>query len=303
MLLIAGGQADPSLHALAEAAQALGRSWVDLRVPTGSSPPFHWDLEADPSPDAPQPPSPPWGDGPPPRGAFIRQDVFAPLDDPRPEVSTRALGWYSAVQGWLLAHPEVRLFNRDITPVPFNKPAALLRARANGLRVPPTWVSNDAAQLAPRLSEACIAKPVAGGGLCQTLDEALQAAPRPVQGQPAFLAMPALVQPRLVAPELRIFVVGAQTFAFEVRSPSLDYRALQDADVQPVPVPSRAAQPLHALMREFRMDFGAADFKTDPDDGDLVFLELNTSPMFARFDAACGGALCRAMVEHLSTDA
>ena len=35
----------------------------------------------------------------------------------------------------------------------------------------------------------------------------------------------------------------------------------------------------------------------------LVFLELNTSPMFARFDAACGGALCRAMVEHLSTDA
>ena len=195
----------------------------------------------------------------------------------------------------------MRLFNRDITPVPFNKPAALLRARANGLRVPPTWVSNDAAQLAPRLSEACIAKPVAGGGLCQTLDEALQAAPRPVQGQPAFLAMPALVQPRLVAPELRIFVVGAQTFAFEVRSPSLDYRALQDADVQPVPVPSRAAQPLHALMREFRMDFGAADFKTDPDDGDLVFLELNTSPMFARFDAACGGALCRAMVEHLSS--
>ena len=49
------------------------------------------------------------------------------------------------------------------------------------------------------------------------------------------------------------------------------------------------------------MDFGAADFKTDPDDGDLVFLELNTSPMFARFDAACGGALCRAMVEHLSS--
>ena len=70
---------------------------------------------------------------------------------------------------------------------------------------------------------------------------------------------------------------------------------------EPVPVPSRAAQPLHALMREFRMDFGAADFKTDPDDGDLVFLELNTSPMFARFDAACGGALCRAMVEHLSS--
>jgi hypothetical protein len=309
MLLIAGGQADPNLHALAEAAQALGSPWVDLRVPTGSSPSFHWDLVADPPPggadraSSAPPLSPPWGDGPPPRGAFIRQDVFAPLGDPRPEVSTRALGWYSAVQGWLLAHPEVRLFNRDITPVPFNKPAALLRARAAGLRVPATWVSNDAARLASRLGEACIAKPVAGGGLCQTLDEALGEASRSPRGQPAFLAMPALVQPRLVAPELRIFVVGAQTFAFEVCSPSLDYRALQDADVQAVPVPSRAAQPLHALMREFRMDFGAADFKTDPDDGELVFLELNTSPMFARFDTACAGALCRAMVEHLSTAA
>ncbi len=304
MLLIAGGQADPSLHALAEAAQALGSSWVDLRVPTGSSPAFHWDLEADPAPaGAARPTSLPWGDGPPPRGAFIRQDVFAPLDDPRPEVSTRALGWYSAVQGWLLAHPEVRLFNRDITPVPFNKPAALLRARAAGLRVPATWVSNDASRLSARLGEACIAKPVAGGGLCQTLDEALGEASSAPQGQPNFLAMPALVQPRLVAPELRIFVIGSQPFAFEVRSPSLDYRALQDADVRAVPVPSRAAQPLQALMREFRMDFGAADFKTDPDDGDLVFLELNTSPMFARFDMACGGALCRAMVGHLTGSA
>ena len=302
MLLIAGGLADPSLHALAEAAHALACPWADLRVPADSSPPFPWDLDADPAPPGMTAPmmSPPWGDGPLPRGAFIRQDVFAALGDPRPEVSTRALGWFASVQGWLLAHPEVQLFNRAITPVPFNKPAALLRARAAGLPVPPTWVSNDLPRLDARLPEACIAKPVAGGGLCQTLDDALREAPRAARGQPGFLAMPALVQPRLVSPELRIFVVGQQTFAFDVRSPSLDYRAQQDADVHAVPVPSRAAQPLHALMREFRMDFGAADFKTDPDSGELVFLELNTSPMFARFDAACGGALCRAMIEHLT---
>lgn len=298
MLLIAGGLADPSLHALAEAAHALACPWVDLRVPADSSPPFHWDLSLDPAPPDLRgyAVAAPWGDGPLPHGAFIRQDVFAALGDPRPEVATRALGWFAAVQGWLLAHPEVLLFNRDITPVPFNKPAALLRARAVGLPVPSTWVSNDRPRLEARLAEACIAKPVAGGGLCQTLDDALREAPGPAP----FLAMPALVQPRLVAPELRIFVVGEQTFAFDVRSPSLDYRAQQDADVHAVPVPSRAAQPLHALMREFRMDFGAADFKTDPDSGELVFLELNTSPMFARFDAACGGALCRAMVEHLT---
>lgn len=284
MLLIAGGLADPNLQALAQAAGDLALPWVDLRHPEGSSPPFHWDLDAADR-------VPPWGEGPWPSGAFIRQDVFAAMGDPRPEVPQRALGWFAAVQGWLLAQPDVRLFNRHIVPTAFNKPAALLRARAAGLRIPATWVSNDTARLRPRQAQPCIAKPVAGGGLCQTLDDAMAGVQAP------FSAMPALVQPRLEAPEYRVFVAGAEAFAFEVRSPSLDYRALQDAELHAVPVPPEA-QALRCLMAEFGMDFGAADFKTAPD-GQLVFLELNTSPMFARFDATSQGALCRAMVRHL----
>lgn len=92
MLLIAGGQLDANLRALAQAAHAMSVPCIDLCVPTGSSPLFHWDLEATSAPL-------PWGDGPPPRGAFIRQDVFAAMADPRPEVSQRALGWFTAVQG------------------------------------------------------------------------------------------------------------------------------------------------------------------------------------------------------------
>jgi hypothetical protein len=295
LLLIAGGLPDPNLHALAQAAANMAVAWVDLRVPAEASPPFHWDLgQGDPQNASLGPALPPWGEGPRPTGAFIRQDVFAAMDDPRPEVSQRATGWFAAVQGWLLAHPEVRVFNADIAAVAFHKPAALQRARAAGLRTPPTWVSNDMARLRPRLPDAVIAKPVAGGGLCQTLAEALDGVEAP------FSAMPALVQPRLVAPEIRLFVVGAHSFAFEVRSPSLDYRALQDAQLEAVEVPPQA-KALRALMTEFRMDFGAADFKTDPDTGELVFLELNTSPMFARFDQAAGGALCRAMVQTLTS--
>jgi len=45
------------------------------------------------------------------------------------------------------------------------------------------------------------------------------------------------------------------------------------------------------------LDFGAADFKTDPDAGELVFLELNTSPMFARFnEVSQGTTLCRMLM-------
>ena len=110
MLLIAGGQLDANMRALAQAAQVMSVPCIDLCVPPASSPLFHWDLDAPPD-------ACPWGDGPLPRGAFIRQDVFAAMADPRPEVSQRALGWFTAVQGWLMAHPQVRTFNADMAAV------------------------------------------------------------------------------------------------------------------------------------------------------------------------------------------
>lgn len=293
MLLIAGGLLDPNLQALADAAADLGVAWVDWRHPKEASPPFHWDLtQPDHGPDADLPS--PWGPpGSRPRGAFIRQDVFAALADPRPEVAQRALGWFTAVHGWLLAHPGIRHFNPDMSPHALNKPAALLRARRHGLRIPDTTVSNDTVWLNARLARPTIAKPVAGGGLCQTLDEALATV------QADYCAMPALIQPRLASPEMRVFVVGTAAHAFELQSPSLDYRAEQDAQISRAPLPEPQLASLRALMRDLRMDFGAADFKTDPDTGELVFLELNTSPMFARFNQVSEGRLAADMVRQL----
>jgi hypothetical protein len=289
MLWITGGVADPNLQALADAAEALGLAWQDGRLPPGVSPPFHWDL------NAPLGERPPWGEGALPHAAFHRHDVFSPQVDPRPVVSERATGWTAAIEGWLLAHPQVRALNAGIRPVAYNKPASLLRARAAGLRIPPTWVSNDVARLRARQALGPgIAKPVAGGGHCQTLEEALE----PLATELAHSAMPALIQPRLVAPECRVFVVGRQAFAFAVSSPSLDYRVHQDAEVWPIDLPD-CTPALLRLMDDFGMDFGAADFKTDPQTGAWVFLELNTSPMFVRFDEVSEGRLCQAMVKQL----
>ncbi|MEY4763526.1 MAG: hypothetical protein RI907_199 [Pseudomonadota bacterium] len=288
MLWISGGLADPNLAALAQAAERLGVPWLDGRLPPASSPLFHWSLEDDAS-------DMPWGDGPAPTACFHRHDVFGPMDDPRPVVSERATGWTAAIEGWLLAHPEVRTLNADIRPVAYNKPAALLRARAAGLRTPPTWVSNDVARLRARLARPSIAKPVAGGGHCQTLEEALG----PLAPELACSAKPALIQPRLAPAECRVFAVGSALFAFDVASPSLDYRVHQDAEVTATEVPA-CAPALQRLLADFGMDFGAADFKADPDTGEWVFLELNTSPMFVRFDQACEGRLTEAMVRHLT---
>jgi hypothetical protein len=112
--------------------------------------------------------------------------------------------------------------------------------------------------------------------------------------------MPAIVQRRLDSPELRLYVVGATSVAFELRSPSLDYRERQDATICEVEVPWLEEHALRRLMEALRMDFGAADFKRDPGTGDWVFLELNTSPMFALFDEICGGDIGRAIVETLA---
>ncbi len=287
-LLLGGGLLDPNLQALAEAADAAGVGLIDLRTPPGHSPVFHWDLDtlAD---------ALPWGGAAWPTGAFLRHDVFGTQADPRPAVHERAQGWQAAVQGWLLAHPQVRTCNADMAPEALYKVAAQVAARQAGLPTPATWLSNDVARLRERQARGpAIAKPVAGGGLCQTLDHALLA----VAPDTACSAMPALVQPRLVAPELRVFVIGRHTLAFRVDSPSLDYRAEQDATVTPCDVPPEA-QALRRLMQRFRMDFGAADFKTDPATGALCFLELNTSPMFVHFDQVSEGAVCRALLDHL----
>jgi D-alanine-D-alanine ligase-like ATP-grasp enzyme len=53
-------------------------------------------------------------------------------------------------------------------------------------------------------------------------------------------------------------------------------------------------------MTRLGLDFGAADFKTDPDTGELIFLELNTSPMFAKFDLVSGGQLTAAIIQELT---
>jgi len=45
-------------------------------------------------------------------------------------------------------------------------------------------------------------------------------------------------------------------------------------------------------MAVLKMDFGAADFKSDPKSKELIFLELNSSPIFVKFDPVLDGALC-----------
>jgi hypothetical protein len=287
-LLLAGGYEDPNLIVLADTARNLDVELVDLRLPASESPAFCW--------------SP--GDGAPQvsgkkinaAGAFIRYDVFAGMKDPRPEVSARASAWYQIVTGWLLSEPRIRLFNRQISSIAMNKPAALALAREAGLQIPATYITNEPGKFGGEQVGQMIAKPVLGGDYCYSLADALDK----TSLRNGLAATPAIVQKRMVAPEIRIYVIGESAFAFEVRSVSLDYRVNQDAELTLLTEVPQETFKLRKLMLRLGLDFGAADFKTDPDTGELVFLELNTSPMFARFDQISGGQLCAAIIHELT---
>jgi hypothetical protein len=314
---LAGGHQDPNLTVLADAAQRMNVEILDLRLSANESPAFCWS-PGDGGPrfhyPSAQHPSAEHQSAEPgiagktgfsetiarqisATGAFIRHDVFGGMQDPRPEVSTRAAGWYQTVMGWLLSERRIRVFNRNISSIAMNKPASLVLAREAGLRIPQTWVTNEVSKFSSEQLEQMIAKPVLGGDYCYSLAEALAK----TDLRNGLAATPAIVQKKLIAPEIRIYVIGRSSFAFEVRSRSLDYRVNQDAELIFLPeVPQEAAM-LRKLMARLGMDFGAADFKTDSETGQLVFLELNTSPMFARFDQISGGKVCAAMIQELTT--
>jgi hypothetical protein len=287
-LLLAGGLEDPNLAVLADAVRKTKVELMDLRLPAGESRAFCWNPE----------------DGAPQFSgkkisatcAFIRHDVFGGMVDPRPEVSTRAHAWYQSVMGWLWSEPRIRLFNRKMSQTALNKPASLVLARQAGLRIPPTMITNETGNFSGEQVEAMVAKPVSGGDYCYPLAEALAK----TELRDGLAAMPAIVQKRLVPPEVRIYVIGRAAFAFEVRSSALDYRVNQDAEVILLPEVPREVGGLRELMSRMGLDFGAADFKTDPETGQLIFLELNTSPMFARFDQASGGQVCAAILQELT---
>jgi glutathione synthase/RimK-type ligase-like ATP-grasp enzyme len=289
-LLLAGGEDDPNLVALANAAAKAGVELLDLRIPSGESPAFCWD----PAGGAPRLS----GRELKPSAAFIRYDVFAGMKDPRPAVNSRALAWYQTLMGWLLSEPRIRIFNRDVSEIATNKPASLVHACEAGLPIPATLVTNEVERFDAGKLDSLVAKPVSGGDYCHPFADAMNKA----ELRGGLAATPAIVQKRLVPPEVRIYVIGQFAFAFEVRSSSLDYRVNQDAELILLPEVPKELGILRKFMSRLKMDFGAADFKTDPDTRQLLFLELNSSPMFARFDQVSGGRLCAAIIHELTTN-
>lgn len=288
MILLAGGALDPHLTRALRRAEARGISargllvgpetWptLTLSVPDGA-------LILD-------------GEALRPTALWVRHDVFAALADPRPAVAARALDWYEALLGYAALNPGVFVLNREALGRRVNKIAALGLAARLGLRVPRGVVTNDLQAARARVNEGLVAKPLRGGGLCVTLADALAEQDADARAAPS----PAFVQARLHGPELRVTLVGAQAFTFEIRTDALDHRATPDAPFDRAEDPPEAVlSPLRALAAALGLQLCAADLKRD-DEGALVLLEMNAQPMYTAYDTARGGAITDAILDLLT---
>jgi glutathione synthase/RimK-type ligase-like ATP-grasp enzyme len=288
-LLIAGGETDPNLKILLAAARRARQPVCPLFVGRNSHPSIIWEMDSDKF----------LIDGRrlECRAAFIRHDVFTALKDGRQASHYRALSWYATLSGWLGAHSEIRMFNRRNLRYVTNKPLVLNLARSFGLKIPDTVITNDFSYLAGfEKKRRLVVKPVGGGGYCRSFEEVREE----TELKNEIAAAPAIVQNRLVAPEIRVYSIGENFFAFEIASEELDYRTTQKCRIEYLESFSdELTGGLRKLLDALGLDFAAADFKTCPETGKLIFLEVNTSPMFAAFDAASKGLLSDSMLKFL----
>ncbi|HSU13212.1 hypothetical protein [Longimicrobium sp.] len=296
MLLIAGGEADFNVESIVTRMRERGMDGEVLRVGKSINPAVTWDFQRDRLKLD--------GREIHPSGVFLRYDVFSVLADNRPATQLRSQAWHITLHGWLLSHPGIRMLNRRYRGET-NKAFILDLARRVGLAIPRTLITNELDELERRAGELgpMIAKPVPGGGYAQMVEDLLEKTER----REGRSAAPAFVQQRLVPPEVRVYGVGAgerrRFVAFRVESTELDYRVDNESRVVHLPigeVDAAAVAGLGRLMDALEMDYGAADFKADAETGELRFLEVNSGPMFAAFDAASGHAVSDAILDWLS---
>lgn len=212
-----------------------------------------------------------------PTGLFSRPDWAAR----EPGVKFAMAAWHAVANGIAACFPTCRSFNQLTGRSAPNKLEQLRVAASLGLPIPQTIVTNraDVLRALPE-PEAWIAKPVAGGRYTQPLAASLTALDPAADRFPA----PALAQEALVGPETRVYLIDGRVIAFEVASDHLDYRIDRQARITRTDVDDGLANRLRAVAQALHLQFGAVDLKIRAGTGEQVFLEINSSPMFAGFE-------------------
>lgn len=292
-LIVSGGRADANMKTLIDSANDRGLKVLELIQEPGAEPAISWDPTTNVLTVE--------GEEVTASGLYLRYDVFGPgLHAPDPGKADRAMAWYATLVSWAFASPQMRLFNRHTTQAAGYKGYAIARAAHFGVPLPKTRLTNDARAVDDLgTPETLIAKPAAGGSYTAPMEEALDEETWVNARAPS----PAIVQEKLIYPEVRVYLVGTEAFVFETHSTKLDFRTdpvSQSTYLPNARIPLDMMARLKSLAKDLGLDFCAFDLKTREETGELCFLEVNSGPMVTAFDEISGGDLARSMALWLA---
>lgn len=165
------------------------------------------------------------------------------------------------------------------------------------IRIPQTLVTNDAEELRAfyeRLNGRVIFKPVRGGAHTERLSED-DFHPRRLR---ELAQAPVQFQEMIEGVDIRVYLVGGELFAAEIRSRTLDFRADPQAEIVRIDLPDTVAADCITLAATLGLVMSGIDIRRTPE-GEYVFLEGNPAPMFIHFERCTGYPISDRLVEML----
>jgi len=274
-LLVVGGESDPNTQRVADQAALRGVSSLVADTDDPQTHAMMWNFD-DPVLEI-------GGHRVEAEAIFMRHNVFRETD------ATLHGGLREYVGAW----PHVRVLNRASLGRQNSKAANLRLGEQLGFDIPETMIVDGRVPLDVPDLDDWVTKPLFGGAY--TIPAADLAA-AVASGERRGLH---LVQRRLRGRNVRVFVVGGTTFAFEIVTDRLDYREVNDCGVEYIPTPPAVVDGSVALADQLGFTYCALDFRGETGHDDLVFLEINSFPMFVRFDTACEHRLVDRMLSVL----
>lgn len=281
LLLIVGGDSDPNTQRIVDQAHLRGIDYFFWNTDLDHAHRIAWDFKS-PQLDL-------GGDSVEPTAVYLRYNVF------EGDLS-RNIAAFEMIQSYVLAWPEIKVLNRDSMTDSNNKSKNLRLARDLGFEIPDTIVMGDLTPLEsipnPKLRAM---KPLNGGAHTVAVEDVHQDLEALAKLGPQF------VQTKLVGENLRIFSIGGEPFCFHLKTEMLDYREDAGVSVSQMEVPSQLVKLVDQLAKQIGFDYCALDFRCRSGFESPVFLEVNSFPMFVRFDDAGQNCLADAVLKFLMT--
>ena len=203
------------------------------------------------------------------------------------------------VCGWAEV-AEMRVANRPSAMTTNNsKPYQAALIRQIGLSVPETIVTNDPDQVRRfrRRHGRVVYKSTSGvRSIMHELTPGRAATPDRVRN------LPTQFQQLLLGTNVRVHVIGRQTFACEIAAETIDYRYSEggsSARMQPVDLPPGVRTRCLELSAALDLPLAGIDLLRDPD-GEWWCFEVNPSPAYSCFEEPTGLPMAEALARWLA---